>query len=392
MLAAPLARYALLIGPVELCAILFFSLTLIGSLASDSLLKGLIAGAFGVLLSTVGIETETFVPRLTFGMLELDDGLSLIPIAIGMLALAEIMLQAGNAAQLDPQSASVSSDDDPENRTITKDEWRRCLPTILRGSTIGTVVGILPGLGPSVASFMSYGAARKMSATPEQFGKGMIEGVAAAESADNAVVPASFVPMFALGIPGSVIAAILISALILHGLTPGPRMFVEQPQLVADIYASMLVAGVILLVVGYVGQGLFIKLIRVPIRFMVPCVIFLCCIGAYMQTNSLFSIYVMLIFAVFGIFFRKLGYSFVTFLIGFVIGPNLELTFRQSLQLLGHDIEKLTGHPIAIFFILLAVVTIVVTVRSHSLHKKRQHLTTHAESNNEGLSKEEINK
>ncbi|GHG95582.1 tripartite tricarboxylate transporter permease [Pseudodonghicola xiamenensis] len=365
-LAAPLARYALLIGPVELCAILLFSLTFIGSLAGRSMLKGMIAAAFGVFFATIGIETETFIPRLTFGLLELDDGISLVPMAIGMLAIAEMVIQAGNAQKLDREAAEIDDSARPEDRRVTLAEWRRCLPVIGRGTLIGAVVGILPGLGASVGSFLSYGATQRASKTPEKFGTGMIEGVAAAESADNAVVPASFVPLFALGIPGSVIAAILIAALVLHGLTPGPMMFVEQPQLVADLYAAMLCASAILLIVGYAGQRLFAQVIRVPIRLIIPVVLFLCCIGAYMNTNSLFSIYLMLGFALLGFFARKLEFSFVTFLIGFVIGPNLELTFRQSLQLLDHDPMRLAAHPIALFFGLLTVVTTVWIGRSNS--------------------------
>ncbi|MBM2294336.1 tripartite tricarboxylate transporter permease [Sulfitobacter pseudonitzschiae] len=365
-LAAPLARYALLIGPVELCAILLFSLTFIGGLAGRSMLKGLIAAAFGVFFATIGIETETFIPRMTFGLLELDDGISLVPMAIGMLAISEMVIQAGNAHRIDSEAEKINDSSSPDDRRVTLAEWRRCLPVIGRGTLIGSVVGILPGLGASVGSFLSYGATQRSSKTPEEFGTGMIEGVAAAESADNAVVPASFVPLFALGIPGSVIAAILISALVLHGLTPGPMMFIEQPQMVADLYAAMLCASLVLLIVGYTGQRIFAQIIRVPIRMIIPVVLFLCCVGAYMDTNTLFSVYVMLGFALLGYFARKLDFSFVTFLIGFVIGPNLELTFRQSLQILDHDVMRLSAHPIAIGFAVLTVVTVFWINRTNS--------------------------
>ena len=365
-LAAPLARYALLIGPVELCAILLFSLTFIGGLAGRSMLKGLIAAAFGVFFATIGIETETFIPRMTFGLLELDDGISLVPMAIGMLAISEMVIQAGNARRIDSEAEKINDSSAPDDRRVTLAEWRRCLPVIGRGTLIGSAVGILPGLGASVGSFLSYGATQRASKTPEKFGTGMIEGVAAAESADNAVVPASFVPLFALGIPGSVIAAILISALVLHGLTPGPMMFIEQPQMVADLYAAMLCASLILLIVGYTGQRIFAQIIRVPIRLIIPVVLFLCCVGAYMDTNTLFSIYLMLGFALLGYFARKLDFSFVTFLIGFVIGPNLELTFRQSLQILDHDVMRLPAHPIAIGFAVLTVVTVFWINRTNS--------------------------
>lgn len=359
-LAAPLASYALLIGPVELCAILLFSLTFIGGLSGKSLTKGLVAGALGVFFATVGIETETFVPRLTFGLLELDEGISLVPMAIGMLAVAEMVIQAGNMTQLDKEARVMSEGETADDRRVTRADWRRCLPAIARGSLIGSVVGILPGLGASVGSFLSYGATVRASKTPQKFGTGMIEGVAAAESADNAVVPASLIPLFALGIPGSVIAAILISALIMHGLTPGPLMFKQQPQMVGDLYAALLCASLVMLIVGSLGQRIFAMVIHLPNRLIIPVVLFLCCLGAYMETSSVFSIYLMLFFAAIGYFMRKLDYSFITFLIGFVIGPKLELTFRQSIQILDAKVANLAHHPISIAFIVLTVLTVVL--------------------------------
>jgi len=364
-LAAPLASYALLIGPVELCAILLFSLTFVGGLSGGSLTKGLIAAAFGVFFATVGLEPETFIPRMTFGLLELEDGIALVPMAIGMLAVAEMTLQAGNMRALDVEAARISEGARREDRVVLASEWRRCVPVIARGTLIGSAVGILPGLGASVGSFLSYGATRRASATPEKYGTGMIEGVAAAESADNAVVPSSLVPLFALGIPGSVIAAILIAAFILHGLTPGPLMFKQQPRLVADVYASMICASLIMLVIGYTGQRIFAQVIKVPLRLIIPGVLLLCSVGAYLETGSVFSIYVMLFFALIGFFARKLDFSFVTFLIGFVIGPSLELTFRQSIQILDHDVANLPGHPIAIVFVFLTIATAVWTARSN---------------------------
>lgn len=363
VLAAPLARYALLIGPVEICAILIFSLVFVGGLSGNSLTKGLIAACFGIFFATVGLETETFVARMTFGYLELEDGISLVPLAIGMLAVAEMVVQAGNLKTLDRETAELRDSRDPDDRRVTGAEWRRCAPVIARGTFIGAAVGILPGLGASVGSFLSYGETRRVSATPEKYGTGMIEGVAAAESADNAVVPSSLIPLFALGIPGSVIAAILIAAFILHGLTPGPLMFQQQPRLVAGLYVSMLCASAILLVIGLLGQRLFSQIVHVPLRLVIPGVLLFCCVGAFLETGSIFSIYIMLGFALIGFLARKLDFSFVTFLIGFVIGPKLELSFRQSLQLLKHDASNLLGHPIALLFLCAALVFVVLSGR-----------------------------
>jgi len=363
VLAAPLAEYALLIGPVEQFTILLFSLTFIGSLSGSSLTKGLIAGTLGLLAATVGLEIETAVPRLTFGFLELYDGLPLIPIAIGMLATAEMMIQMGNRHELDAQIGEATKSTKPEDSIITLAEWKRCAPAILRGTAIGSVVGILPGLGASVASFLSYGATKNASKTPEKFGHGALEGVAAAESADNAVVPASFVPLFALGIPGSVIAAILIAAFMIQGLTPGPLMFVQQPELVYGIYAAMICASLLLLIIGYSGQRFFSLVAYVPIRLIAPVVLFFCALGAFMQGGGIFGVILMLIFAVLGVLAKQLDFSFVTFLIGFVIGPAFELSLRQSIAILDRDATQLVHHPIALVFIVLTLVTIARVAR-----------------------------
>jgi len=375
-LAAPLAQFALEIGPVEQFGILLFSLTFIGALAGSSLTKGLLSGALGLLVATVGLEIETAVPRFTFGRLEFFDGVALIPVAIGMLALAEMILQMSNHRALDRQVAEIRTSTRPEDNHVTGEDWRRSLPAILRGTGIGVFVGILPGLGASVASFMSYGVTSRTSKTPERFGKGAIEGVAASESADNAVVPSSFVPLFALGIPGSVIAAILISAFVIHGITPGPMMFVEDAEIVQSLYAAMIVASFALLAIGLIGQSFFAWIIRSPMRLIAPTVLFFCTIGSFMQGGGLFGILIMVIFGVLGVFAKKLGYSFVTFLIGFVIGPSVELTLRQTLPLLDYDAANLTQHPIAAIFIAMTIGLIAIMAGSELRRRRSGRVAT----------------
>jgi putative tricarboxylic transport membrane protein len=371
VLAAPLAQYALLIGPVELLSIFLFSLTFIAGLSGDSVIKGMIAGMFGILASCVGLEIETAVPRLTFGLLELHDGLSLIPVAIGMLAISEMIDQMGNRVTLEAEKDLIAQNASPDDNRVTWCEWKLCLPAILRGTIIGSVVGILPGLGASVGSFLSYGATKKASKTPERFGKGALEGVAAAESADNAVVPASLVPLFAIGIPGTVIAAILIAAFMIQGVTPGPLMFMEQPELVAGIYAAMLCASLLLLLIGYFGQRFFAQIVFVPLPFILPAVIYLCALGAFLQGGGIIGVAVMLIFGVIGFIAKKLDFSFVTFLIGFVIGPIFELSLRQSIALTDHSILGLKDHPIAIITLILTIITIWRIAAQKMRQKKR---------------------
>ena len=353
-LAAPLAEYALLFGPVEVTSILLFSLTFIAALSGDSLIKGLIAGLFGLLFSTVGMEIETATVRFTFGILELFDGLSLIPVAIGMLAVAEMLVQLGGLEALEEQQKKLKNNIKSIKQNISWQEWKLCFPAIFRGTLVGSTVGILPGLGASVASFLSYGLAKKAAKNPSRFGKGAIEGIAAAESADNAVVPSSLVPLFALGIPGSVIAAILIGAFIIQGVTPGPLMFVQQPQLVNGIYLSMICASLLLLVIGFFGQKIFSMLSLVSLRLIIPSVIFFCAIGSYLQGGGIIGVWLILFFGIFGYFAKKLDFSFVTFLIGFVVGPQFELSLRQAIAVTP-NFENLLNHPIAIIFTFLTI-------------------------------------
>ena len=355
LVAQELAEYALGIGPVELTGILAFSMVFIAGLSGRSMIKGLIAGLFGILVSCVGLEVETGSPRLTFGMIEVYDGLPLIPVAIGMLALSEMMIQIGQRRRLQEEADLLRGSGIREDRIVTIGDWRRSARAILRGCLIGTGVGILPGLGASVGSFLSYGAERRASGRGADFEEtGAIEGVAAAESADNAVVPASFVPLFAIGIPGSVIAAILIGAFTIQGITPGPLLFLENRDLILGVYMSMIAASLFLLLIGYFGQNVFARIVRISPALVMPVVVFLCCLGAYLQGGGAFGIGVMVVFGVIGFFAKKYDFSFVTFLIGFVIGPSFELSLRQTLGLVT-DVSELLDHPVALVFAALAV-------------------------------------
>ena len=355
LVAQELAEYALGIGPVELTGILAFSMVFIAGLSGRSMIKGLIAGLFGILVSCVGLEVETGSPRLTFGMIEVYDGLPLIPVAIGMLALSEMMIQIGQRRRLQEEADLLRGSGIREDRIVTLGDWRRSARAILRGCLIGTGVGILPGLGASVGSFLSYGAERRASGRGADFEEtGAIEGVAAAESADNAVVPASFVPLFAIGIPGSVIAAILIGAFTIQGITPGPLLFLENRDLILGVYMSMIAASLFLLLIGYFGQNVFARIVRISPALVMPVVVFLCCLGAYLQGGGAFGIGVMVVFGIIGFFAKKYDFSFVTFLIGFVIGPSFELSLRQTLGLVT-DVSELLDHPVALVFAALAV-------------------------------------
>jgi putative tricarboxylic transport membrane protein len=360
LIAAPLANLALGIGPVELAAILLFAITFIAAVSGHSFFKGIMSGLLGLFVATPGIDVETGIPRLTFGFYDLYDGVPLLAVAIGTLALSEMLVQIdkgwrGNYAH----SADKFPAGSKEDRELSLAEIRECMPTILRSSLIGIVLGLLPGLGASISSFMSYAVARKRSKHPERFGKGALEGVAAAESADNATVPASLIPVFAIGVPGSLSTALLMGAFMLHGLTPGPLIFRDDANVVFGIYNGMILAALLLFLIGYVGQSFFAKIIQAPDTMISPVVVLLCVGGAYVEGGGMFNVYLMMVFAFVGYFMKKFDFSFVTFLVGFILGPMMELTLRQSLILTDNNPAKLLDHPIAIVFLVLAVVSVV---------------------------------
>ncbi len=356
--AIPFARVALMFGPYEMAAILAFALVFIAGLSGGSLFKGLAAGGLGVLLATIGLDQQTGLPRLTFGVTELMDGLPLIAVAIGTLALSEMFVQS-ERLRLQRGTMSVKLEHRPDDR-LRWPELRRLLPTMLRGTGIGTAVGALPGLGPSVGSFMSWGLAQKLSKTPERFGKGAPEGIAASESADNAVIPAALIPLFGLGIPGNVSAALLIGAFAIHGITVGPLLLRDDPEFLYSIFAGMILASLILLVIGWYGLRLFAQVTRVPPHVVIPVVIFFCLSGMLLQGYGTFGLIVLMAFAVIGYLMKKFGYSFVTFIVAFIITPMLELNLRQSIILSGGDWSVLLGRPIALVFIACTLVALLV--------------------------------
>jgi putative tricarboxylic transport membrane protein len=353
-LAKPLAVVALRVGPFEMCALMLMALTFIAALAGRSLLRGLAAGVFGLLVATVGLDLESGTPRLTFGQVELLDGVPLLAVTVGMLALAEMIIQTEEHLAHGAGLRGVVKV--RRDARLTWSEFLRVLPTFLRSSVIGTGIGIIPGLGPTVASFASYAFATRIARPGDRFGEGELKGVAAAETADNAVVPASLIPLFALGLPGSVSAAILIAALMIHGVTPGPRLFEEHSRLVFGIYGAMLIAAVLMLMVGRFGLVAFAQLTRVPATVIIPVVTVLCIVGAYLESKSIFAVHLMIAFAVLGYVMHRFDYSRVTFLIGFVIGPQFELSLRQSIILSGGDLAVLLQHPAALIMLIIAVI------------------------------------
>jgi putative tricarboxylic transport membrane protein len=240
------------------------------------------------------------------------------------------------------------------------------LPTTIRATFVGIGSGIIPGLGPTIGAFLSYAIAERLAKPGDRYRQGDLKGVAASEAADNAVLPASLIPLFAIGLPGSVSAAILASAFMLHGVVPGPLVFQQHPQLIYGIYVSMIVASVFMLIVGRVGLTFFASVTKVPIRVIIPFIMVFCVVGTFLERDTVFSVFAMIALGTLGFVMQRYGYSVVTFLIGFVIGPLFELSLRQALIVTNHDIGQVIRHPIAMVFLIAALIAAAAFLRPKS--------------------------
>lgn len=348
VIAAPLAAVALFMGPAEIFALISLALTVIAGIGTTSICRGLIAASFGLAVGMIGTEPVTALPRLTFDIYQLGAGVKLIPVAIGLLAFSEILIQLEKIIIKDEgeHAANVFSSK-KKDRLLSWKEFIGNYKTLLRGSAIGIGVGAMPGLGAPVASFMSYDQAMKRSPRSDEFGKGRLEGIGASESANSAVVGASLIPLFVLGIPGNLAVAMLMGAFMIHGMQPGPLMFTENAQLMYGVYGSLVIASFFLLIIGRFGLKLFCKAVEIPSSILYPIIIFTCIMGAYLGQSSMFDVIVMMIFGIIGYFMRKFDFSYVAFLIGFILAPEWERAFQQVVILSQLDAWMFFRRPVA---------------------------------------------
>lgn len=357
--SAPLAILALKMGPIEIFALMIFTFSILSGLLDKSLTKGLIAVLLGLLCATVGTAPEDYSSRLIFGFYEIYDGLPLPSVAIGMLAVAEILRRLAKPAGPMAPAASQMDTGRPEDQRVSWAEYWDCRYTMLRGTAIGTFLGALPGVGSTAAAFMSYSSAKHSSKNPESFGKGNLHGIAAAESANSAVMGANLIPLLTLGIPGSVGAALIISAFMIHGIQPGPLLFEEQGQLIYGLFGSMIIANFCNLWIGQLGLRLWVKVVSAPESIIFTSALLLCIVGIYMATGGLFGVFVMLIFAALGYLMTSYGYSVVLFIIAFFLEPRLEMSLSQSLALMNGDLSKVIDHPVAMALLFISAASLL---------------------------------
>ena len=353
MLAAPLlARMAYNFAPPEYFALTVFGISMLATIGDGTPLKNIIAGALGVLLATVGKDLLTTVERFTFGFNELSEGIGFVPVMIGIFGISELLVQAeqlqGERKLIEMKAIKLPS----------REDYRRVWKTILRSSGIGTFIGILPAEGATVASMIGYNEARRWSKTPEEFGKGAIEGIAGSEAANNAATGGAMVPTLALGIPGSPTAAVILAGLMIHGLQPGPTMFTEQAEFAYAIFWAMLLVNITFIFVGLFGAKIFARVTFVPVQILWPIVFTFSIVGAYALDQSMLDVYIALASGVVGYFMRRFGYSVVPLAIGLILGGMLEKRLGQSLIMLDDQWWLMFARPLSLLFFVLTILAL----------------------------------
>ena len=355
-LGPPLASIALIFGPAEYVALMTVGLICAVVLAHGSVGKALIMIFVGLLLGMVGTDVNSGTPRFTFDQPELYEGIGFVPLAMGLFGLSEIIANLEQTGGKGITTAKITS------LWPTRDDFRRAWPAAVRGTFLGTMLGILPGGGATLSSFAAYSLEKKVARDPSRFGKGAVEGVAGPESANNAAAQACFIPMLSLGIPPNAIMALMIGALTIHGITPGPRAMTSNPELFWGMVASMWIGNVMLVILNLPLIGLWVRLLRVPYGYMFPAILVFCCIGTYSLNNSIFEVFLMAGFGIFGYVLRKLGCEPAPLLLGFVLGPMLEENFRRAMLLSFGDATVFLTRPISAGLLILAALLLVVVL------------------------------
>jgi len=351
--APPLARFALQFGPPEYFSLMVLGLSVLSYLSGGSLLKSLVVAMVGILLGCVGVDTVSGMSRMTFGIPQLLDGLGIVPVVMGLFGISEVLLNVEMSLKRDVFLHKV------KNLLPNVQDWKDSIGAIFRGSFLGFVLGVLPGGGTIVASFAAYAIEKKVSKHPEKFGRGAIAGVAGPESANNAATGGAFIPLLTLGIPANAVMAILLGALMIHGLQTGPLLMKEAPNIFWGTIASMYVGNGLLLILNLPLIPLWVKVLRTPYVLLFPLIILFCFIGAYSLNNSVVDLLVMLIFGLVGYLFKKFRYEAAPLILAFILGPLLENSFRQSLIISNGSFWIFFSKPISLLLIIIAFLLLI---------------------------------
>jgi putative tricarboxylic transport membrane protein len=355
LLAVPLAGFALKFGPAEYFTLMLFAMTSVAALTGPSLAKGLLSMFLGLMFATIGIDLQSGQQRFTFDLPELQDGIGFIVVVVGLFAIAEVFCGLEDLLKGRSEIIRLSG-----SLWLTREEWRRSMMPILRGTGIGFFKGVLPGAGATIATILSYSVERMLSRDKAKFGTGMIEGVAGPEAANNASSGGAMVPLLTLGVPGSGSTAVLLAAFIMYGLQPGPLLFEKRPDLVWGLIASMYIGNLVLLVLNLPLVGVFVRLLYIPIGLLLPMVVSISAIGIFAVNGNIFELYLALAFGVIGYVFRKLTIPVAPLVLSLVLGGMMEQSFRQAMTISGADPGVFVRSPICI--VLLAASAIALSV------------------------------
>ena len=357
-IAPQLAKVALKFGPVEFFSIAMFSLTMIAALAGKSMARGLFAGCFGILLSCVGISSIDGIRRFTFGFYQLDAGFQLLAVLIGLFAVSEILLEAENMLPKKAKAVVTQKYSKVRGFGVSIKEFIKTLPVCAQACAIGMGIGILPGIGGGTANTIAYMAAKNTSKHPEKFGTGILDGIIASETSNNAVTGAALIPLLTLGIPGDGVTAMMLGGFMIHGITPGPLLFMKQGPLVYGIFIAVFLANLFMVIIERAGLPVFIKLLKIPKQYLLPIIMVFSFVGAYTLNNRVFDVISVMAFGLLGYFMKKLDIPMTPILLGFILGPLAEENLRRGLMLTDGNVFAFFTYPIAAVFLVMTVVSI----------------------------------
>jgi len=363
--AKPLSSFALEFGPHEYCALIILGLTLVTYLSHGSILKSIMMACFGIMLSIVGLDPMTATPRMTFGFLELFEGIGIAPVAMGLFGVGEVLFNLERKYSGEVVRTKI------KNLFPSALDWAASKWAVARGTVVGFLLGILPGGGPVLAAFFEYGLEKRVSKEPQKFGTGAIEGVAGPESANNSAASSSFIPLLTLGIPPNPSLAILFGAFLIHGITPGPLLLKENPDVFWGVLSSMYVGNMMLLVLNLPLIPMWVQVLKVPGRYLYPIILMFCLIGAYSINNNVFDVFVMIIFGIAGYVFMKFEYEGAPLILAFVLGPMLDMNLRQALLVSDGKFVDFFTHPISAVTLALAFLLLASSLFPFVMNKLR---------------------
>ncbi|MDR1835929.1 MAG: tripartite tricarboxylate transporter permease [Fusobacteriaceae bacterium] len=353
-----LAAFTIKFGPWENFAVTVFALALISSLVGKSLTKGLLSAFFGMMIATIGMAPIDSANRYTFGSLDLTSGLTLLPVLVGLYAISEVVSNAGGGHG---QRASIISDFKIKGLGFSFLEFKGQITNIIRSMLIGIGIGILPGIGGSTSNLIAYSVAKNSSKKPEDFGTGIIDGVVASETSNNATIGGAMIPLLTLGIPGDGSTALLLGGFMLHGVTPGPLLFETNGAAVYTIFAAMIVSSFLMMIIMYAGMKGFVQILKIPSFILLPVIVVLCIIGAYVVNFRTFDAWGLLIFGIIGILMQKFGVPIPPLILGFILGEPFETNLRRGLQYSNGNFLDIVNHPIALAFFGLLILFFTLT-------------------------------